>query len=367
MTERVITIRSHATSRVESARRLKVLLLSPGVTADTGEWMIVERLAAGLRSDGWLPTTLRGGSSTAVESLVRSFFRGRVNAVRWLRQLIGKITEQHVVHIVAFSTASFWTFVIPMTVLARFFSKRIVLTFEPADLEQFLVRWLWLLRPFLRLADRIVAENLHFAAFYEKAGFRAECAPFPVDGLPVVDNRTARLQPRILFDSPLTAESNPFCLLKGFRILKQKYPRAELVFVSSGALAERLRAYAEQERIYGVEFVPTTISGAADLVNFDLYVSSSSLVHRPQSILRAFLAGLPVVLTDAEAIPELIIDRVNGLVVPVNDHVALASRMIELVEDEKLVSDVTRHAYSDAAQFRWEKLGKAWRHTYRNL
>jgi glycosyltransferase involved in cell wall biosynthesis len=53
----------------------------------------------------------------------------------------------------------------------------------------------------------------------------------------------------------------------------------------------------------------------------------------PNVLLEAMAMELPVVSTDHSGIPELVQDRINGLLVPPGDEEALASALIELLSD----------------------------------
>lgn len=52
--------------------------------------------------------------------------------------------------------------------------------------------------------------------------------------------------------------------------------------------------------------------------------------------LEAMQFELPVISTDEGAIPEIIIDGYNGFIVPKNDPVTLADKIITLVNDDAL-------------------------------
>jgi glycosyltransferase involved in cell wall biosynthesis len=56
----------------------------------------------------------------------------------------------------------------------------------------------------------------------------------------------------------------------------------------------------------------------------------------PLTILEAMASGLPVVATPVGGTPELVKDGVNGYLVPVNDHDALANSIIKLLDNPSL-------------------------------
>ncbi len=56
----------------------------------------------------------------------------------------------------------------------------------------------------------------------------------------------------------------------------------------------------------------------------------------PNSLIEAMAMKLPVISTTISAIPEMVEDRVSGLLVPPQDSNALADAMVQLIEDEQL-------------------------------
>lgn len=70
------------------------------------------------------------------------------------------------------------------------------------------------------------------------------------------------------------------------------------------------------------------------LQTMDIFVLPSLAEGISNTVLEAMATGLPVIATDVGGNPELVDDGINGHLVPVNDHVALASVLGDLVENQ---------------------------------
>jgi len=64
-----------------------------------------------------------------------------------------------------------------------------------------------------------------------------------------------------------------------------------------------------------------------------VFVRPSTLEGMPLTVLEAMASGLPVIATPVGGTPELIEDGINGYLVPVDDHVALANSIVRLLDD----------------------------------
>ena len=362
-----LALRTESVSRSAESRLPEVLLLTSGLQFDRGAAEEVAALSESLTGEGWR-TTVRDCFSSQWTNGDRQSDFGRLASCRdCIRELVRLIPGFEVVHLVADSPVALVFFAIPVLLLSKFLGKKVVLSFDLATADDFLDRWDWMICPFLRMADRLVVNSEFQASAVEEFGLQAEVLPTVSDSSTPAFRQVGRLQPRILVDRPLESPFNITCLIRAFAFVKQKYPRAELIIAGEGTQREALENMVRTEGIRGVSFDnhSTYDEPGSSYAEADLYIVPSSYDTMPRSILKAFTAGLPVVTTDAGGITSLVKDRVNGLVVPVNNHVVLAERIFELIENPELVVELTRHAQADARQFEWNQVGESWRKLYR--
>jgi glycosyltransferase involved in cell wall biosynthesis len=190
------------------------------------------------------------------------------------------------------------------------------------------------------------------AAASDGAAVRRELG-LPADAL-VIGN-VARLQP---------AKGHGYLLGAFARVLADR-PVSRLVIVGWGEDEAALRRRAADLGIAGrVLFLGKRQDVHRLLAAFDLFAFSS--IHEGQgiAILEAMAAGVPVVATAADGIPEMVRDGDTGLLVPPRDDPALAAAILRLAGDPALRARLTAAAarmvdseYSvEAAAARYDQL-----------
>ena len=128
-------------------------------------------------------------------------------------------------------------------------------------------------------------------------------------------------------------------LINAIPFIIKREPTIRFLLIGSGPLTEDLKEMVKNMKIENyVKF--TGMIPNAELPKYlaasDLYVSSSLSDGTSVCLLEAMAFGLPVVVTNVDAILEWITDGENGLVVPKKNPVALANAICTLVEEANL-------------------------------
>ena len=367
VSEEAVVLGSRTTSGVHCVQHPRVLFMAPEAGNGEGSAQKARALAGNLASDGWTVYSETGEMSTSGRNSCRS--RHSLFQLSWLRRFIRSFPKYDVIHFIADTPASFWLFAAPAMAMAKFFGKKAVLSFAPVTSEVFLDRWAWLAHPVFRMADRLLVDSEYLVRVFARSGLQVDCIAIPFDLSGLEYHEAAAMQPVILVDRSLEKVNNVACLIRAFKFVKQKYPRSELMIVGDGHQRRALEYLVSSGNIHGVTFLGNVGRNdkAALYRQADIYVNSSSVDGTPESILRALVTGLPVVTTDAGGIPHLVSDRVNGLVVAVNNHVAMAERIIELVENPDLAKVLVERGRADSERFHWRSIGSSWRQYYQSL
>jgi glycosyltransferase involved in cell wall biosynthesis len=107
-----------------------------------------------------------------------------------------------------------------------------------------------------------------------------------------------------------------------------------------------------------VRFLPFTTEIPALMNAFDLSLLPSRGETFGLVVIEAMAAGVPVIGTDAEGVPEIIRPEENGMLTPPGDSEALANAMRRLREDNGLRERLGRQARQDAIE-KYDYAGQA--------
>src|SRR3546814_76879 len=120
--------------------------------------------------------------------------------------------------------------------------------------------------------------------------------------------------------------------------LIRERPDGHLLFVGGGSpVFEQVQAYVAEKslgkriHLLGVRSdVPKLLAG------FDLFALATRKEASGTVFVEAGAAGLPVVGTRVDGVPEMMQDGVSGILVPLDDQAALTAAIRRLVEDSGL-------------------------------
>lgn len=184
-------------------------------------------------------------------------------------------------------------------------------------------------------AGAVVAQTPDAARWISKlCGVRAIAIPNPLRPLPEVDVPRESL---VLAVGRLTPQKGFDLLIEAFARIQGEFANWRLVIIGAGPEHSELVRLSTQLKLGDrIEFR----SREKDI---ELWMSRASLVVQPSRfegfpnvLLEAMGMGAAVISADCQSGPsEIIQDRVNGRLVPVNDVAALARVMSELLRDPR--------------------------------
>lgn len=239
-------------------------------------------------------------------------------------------------------------------------------------------------RTALRLfADRIVAVSEQIAGLLRRAGHRTVLRVHNgIDVRHVAATRPAADVRSILGIRPgqlligtagrFNAVKGQQYLLEAARLLDDRLD-ARVLFVGSGPLETELRTQASElgvmERCLFVDPAVDSRAGIYDLIAaMDVFTLPSLSEGIPMAMLEAMALGRPVVASEVGGIPEVITDRVNGLLVPACDPRAIADACAALAADRARAEALGSRAREVVEQrFSRERNGQSLLRMYHDL
>jgi glycosyltransferase involved in cell wall biosynthesis len=179
-----------------------------------------------------------------------------------------------------------------------------------------------------------------FTAYYDASAFRDR----PVVPLPQA--------PRALFVGVLERYKNVEGLVEAWRLAAARMPGATLHVVGRGherALVERLVGDLPGRTIWDERLTPDGVAAALDASTVLVLPSFSEGL--PRVVMEAFARGRGVVGARSGGIPDIVVDGVNGVLVPPGDVSALADALVRVLSDRALAQTLAAGAH--AAADRW--------------
>ncbi|MHB1529571.1 MAG: glycosyltransferase family 4 protein [Acidiferrobacteraceae bacterium] len=162
--------------------------------------------------------------------------------------------------------------------------------------------------------------------------------------------RSSRPEIRLVAVGRMVEEKDYPLLLEALARLKKRGYTFRAEIVGDGPLAPALRRQHKYLGLKGeVKFLGPRAEIPEILRRSDIYVLSSKSEGMPIALLEAMATGLAIAATAVEAVPEMIVDNVNGLLVAPGDPDALASAIARLIEDPELRARLGARAAEDAS------------------
>ena len=131
-----------------------------------------------------------------------------------------------------------------------------------------------------------------------------------------------------------------------------KCDRLRFLIAGDGPLREAVQG---RIRALGLENIVLPLGWRRDVVDLlhamDLFLLTSRHEGLPRAVLQAMAAGVPVVATAVDGIPEVVRHRQTGILVPPGQPRLAAAGLLELVRDEPLRRCCVERARRELREF----------------
>jgi glycosyltransferase involved in cell wall biosynthesis len=281
--------------------------------------------------------------------------------------LLRELRRADVVHIFSASYFSFLLAPLPAVLVAKLLRRPVLMNYHSGEAPDHLKRSR-VARTTLAAVERNAVPSRFLAGVLASFGIEAEVVPNVVDMDRFAFRPRGRPRPRLLSTRNFETLYNVACTLRAFRLVQDWYPEATLTLVGGGSQEQALRALAGSLGLNHVTF--TGRVPPAEIWRYyadaDIYVQTPAIDNMPVSVLEAFASGTAVVSTNVGGVSAIVTDERDGLLVPADDHAALARQVLRLLDEPGLAERITARARQDCEQYTWREVRAKWLSLYRD-
>jgi glycosyltransferase involved in cell wall biosynthesis len=356
-----------------SAKPIRLLLVAPALRILGGQAVQANYLIEHLSREpefevSFVPHNPRlPGPLKLLQSV--KYLRTIVTSLAYCIRLLRQVRKHDIVHTFSASYFSFLLAPTPAILIARLYGKKSVLNYRSGEAEDHLRSWPRTAAPVMKLADELIVPSQYLIDVFGKFGLRAHAVSNIFDPDRFKFRERKPLQPIFLSNRNLYPLYNVACILRAFAKIQQKFPEARLIIAGDGSQRRSLESLARELKLQHIDFrgrvPPHKMNELYDEAH--IFLNSSDIDNMPGSILESFASGMPVVSTSAGGIRCIVEHGKNGLLVPRNDHEAMASLAIQLLQSPDQAASMARAAYEECSAYTWPAVREAWLATYARL
>lgn len=229
----------------------------------------------------------------------------------------------------------------------------------------------YLSRFLMKRADGYVFQTNDAKKFYSKGLHNKGVIipnPLLVDNLP--DRFRGKRRKIIVTAGRLIAQKNQKILIDAFSCIVDEFPDYKLVIYGEGNLEDWLKNYVNSLLLTEkVEFLGNVNDLHSQIQDASLFVLSSNFEGMPNALIEAMALGLPCISTDCPCggPKDLIVDGVNGVLVPVNDIDSMYIAIRNILLNDKFANELGRNAQDIKNKLSIERIGYKWFEYLSNL
>ncbi len=353
--------------------KLRVCIAAPSLDIYGGQSRQAVRLLTALGSEpaltvGFIPHNPRPPKPLRWVRRIK-YVRTLLMTLQYSLLLLARVWRYDIVQVFSASYYSYMISALPAILIAKLYGKKVILNYRSGEAEDHLQNWPLTTKPFMRLADRIVAPSNYLVDVFARFGLKAESI-FNIIELERFRFRDrAPLKPKFLCGRLLEPLYNVGNVIRAFHLVQQQYPEASLTIAADGWQRGELEQLARDLKLRNTRFLGfVPFEKMPELYDeHDIYLIGNDIDNMPAAATESCACGILLVTTNAGGIPYLVKHEESALIVNCGDYVGLAQNAMRLLEDPELARRLAHNAHARAQQFTWEKVRDQWLKLYREL
>lgn len=249
-------------------------------------------------------------------------------------------------------------------VICKLFGKKVVFHLRGGKFIEFYNKSSFLgksaIRSILRISDKVIVLSEYWKDFVSGIADKKKimvvpngvrCADFHLDKDKKIELGFTKDHILVLSMGPIGKRKGTFDVLASIKPVTARFNNISFIFCGTGEFEGEILQFLGLVRDMGFGPYAKYVENIVGQEKNDYYLSSDIFIlpsyaeNLPNSVLEAMAAGLPVIVSDVGAIPELVKDGVNGLIIKPGDVKAIADRIIMLAKDRDLrkrMGDINR-------------------------
>ncbi len=356
----------------EGVRNIRVLLVAPSARYVGGQSVQAANLLECLRQGGEVTVGLQYSDPEFPPGLRwfrrLKYVRTVVNLTVYSLQLALRTPRYPLVHVFTPGLTAYLLTALPVLLVGRAYGKRVVVNYHDGRVAEHMDSSR-VARPTLRMASAVVTPSEFVLQTFQAHGVPARCIHNLIDPSPFRYRERGRLRPVFLTNRMLDPLYNVECVLRAFALIQCEHPDATLTVAHDGPSRRRLEDLAGELGLRNVTFTGhVAVSKMPELYDAaDIYLMSPWRDCMPLTLLECFAAGLPAVATRAGGVPYMLEHERTGLLVELDDHVAMAACALRLLDEPDLAASIAAAARAELAKYSCPAVRAQWLELYRSL
>lgn len=219
-------------------------------------------------------------------------------------------------------------------------------------------------RLLMRFADGFVFQTKQAQAYYCKnIGKRSVVIHNPLYDVPQTVSERELKRNEIVSVGRLNKQKNQKLLICAFEDIHKMFPTFRLIIYGEGPERRNLENYIKELNLDKYILLPGSVNDILDRIRDSyMFVMTSDFEGMPNALMEAMSLGLPCISTDCPCggPAELIVNQINGRLVPVGDKDSLINAMKEMIENKRKAEDLGREARRICDSHSIDKICNEW-------